>query len=441
MQSSFLRQGSMARGFVAIHVGAGFHSDANSKELKALCKKACKEAMECLRRGLSSVEAVSLAISVLEKSCQTNAAMGSNLSLMGTVECDASIMDGHGNFGAVGAVEGVVNPIQVANALLKESAQGSLPLGRVPPLVLVGDGASLWAKQHQLETCSAEDLITDRARAVYLDHVTRLEEVTRDVTLTRSLSESPGDGLLAAMEVRGGGGGGSMSSSLDVEVAVAVSQERGEPCQQKGWRKGCGLGKHPRHKEAQNPVKKKPAAETTCAGPAPSHAPLDTVGAICLDMKGEAAAGVSSGGISLKSPGRVGQATMYGCGCWADNEVREDSRAVAASTSGTGEYIIKTMLAKECAMAMADSSLRTVLDEQFLHSKRLRHVEQKLAGAIAFSLTANNVLHFSWGHTTESMCIGFMAAAHKEPTAIISKMENPERSGLTSHVQALRIRC
>ena len=50
-----------------------------------------------------------------------------------------------------------------------------------------------------------------------------------------------------------------------------------------------------------------------------------------------------------------------------------------------------------------------------------------------------DVLQFSWGHTTESMCIGFMSGTHKDPTAVISKMDNPERSGFVSHVQALRI--
>ena len=43
---------------------------------------------------------------LLQDSPLTNAGLGSNLSLTGTVECDASIMEGGGGYGAVGAVQG-----------------------------------------------------------------------------------------------------------------------------------------------------------------------------------------------------------------------------------------------------------------------------------------------------------------------------------------------
>lgn len=45
---------------------------------------------------------------------------------------------------------------------------------------------------------------------------------------------------------------------------------------------------------------------------------LDTVGAVVF-FGGKISAGVSSGGTFLKHPGRVGQAGVYGTGCWADS--------------------------------------------------------------------------------------------------------------------------
>ena len=50
------------------------------------------------------------------------------------MECDASVMDGGGGFGAVGAVQGLVNPVNVALKLFQENSQGCLSLGRVPPV-------------------------------------------------------------------------------------------------------------------------------------------------------------------------------------------------------------------------------------------------------------------------------------------------------------------
>ena len=74
-------------------------------------------------------------MSVLENSEVTNAGYGSQLTEEGTVECDASIMDGSdGSFGAVGAAPGLGNPIVVAAQLLRESKLGTLPLGRIRPM-------------------------------------------------------------------------------------------------------------------------------------------------------------------------------------------------------------------------------------------------------------------------------------------------------------------
>lgn len=60
--------------------------------------------MNVLRVGGSAVEAVEMAIIVLEDREITNAGFGSNLTLDGVVECDATIVDHLGRSGAVGAV-------------------------------------------------------------------------------------------------------------------------------------------------------------------------------------------------------------------------------------------------------------------------------------------------------------------------------------------------
>ena len=60
--------------------------------------------MTFLKNGGSAVDAVEMAIRVLEDKEITNAGYGSNLAVDGSVECDATIVDHFGRSGAVGAV-------------------------------------------------------------------------------------------------------------------------------------------------------------------------------------------------------------------------------------------------------------------------------------------------------------------------------------------------
>ena len=80
--------------------------------------------------------------------------------------------------------------------------------------------------------------------------------------------------------------------------------------------------------------------DLTFAGPQFAN---DTVGAVALDMHGNIAAGTSTGGTLNKAPGRVGDSSLIGCGCYADNQ------SAACSVTGWGEPIMKLVLAKRAA--------------------------------------------------------------------------------------------
>lgn len=64
--------------------------------------------MRQLKDGKSAIEAVEEAVRVLEDKEITNAGFGSNLTIDGTVECDATMVDHLGRSGACGAVPSTV---------------------------------------------------------------------------------------------------------------------------------------------------------------------------------------------------------------------------------------------------------------------------------------------------------------------------------------------
>ena len=85
-------------------------------------------------------------------------------------------------------------------------------------------------------------------------------------------------------------------------------------------------------------------AATFTFGASPSQQPAEpldpdrkhgTVGAVACDQHGHIAAATSTGGITNKQPGRVGDSPIIGAGCYADDAT------CAVSSTGTGEMFIR----------------------------------------------------------------------------------------------------
>ena len=98
-------------------------------------------------------------------------------------------------------------------------------------------------------------------------------------------------------------------------------------------------------------------------GPTRSH---DTVGAVALDAQGNIAAATSTGGTLNKAPGRVGDSSLIGCGCYADN------RSAAVSTTGWGEPMMKLVLAKWTADRVENGMAPQEAAQQALYYMKTR---------------------------------------------------------------------
>ncbi len=111
--------------------------------------------------------------------------------------------------------------------------------------------------------------------------------------------------------------------------------------------------------------------------------PIDTAGAIALDIAGNLAAGNSTGGTSFKHPGRVGDSALPGCGVYADN------RYGACCCTGWGEQIMRLVLAK----GIVDDLERGAAAEKAARSAlaRLNRFESGRGGLIILTLTGRAV--------------------------------------------------
>ncbi|OZI51124.1 isoaspartyl peptidase/L-asparaginase family protein [Bordetella genomosp. 4] len=135
--------------------------------------------------------------------------------------------------------------------------------------------------------------------------------------------------------------------------------------------------------------------------PAPAD-PLDadkkfgTVGAVAVDAQGNVAAATSTGGITNKQVGRVGDAPMIGAGCYANNGT------CAVSTTGTGEMFIRIVAAYDVSALMEYQGASLEAAASRVVHEKLPTIEGK-GGLIAVDGQGNVTLPFN----TEGMYRGY----------------------------------
>ena len=267
----------MAGPVLVIHGGAG--GDGPWKGMTSLDpgRISCMENVlstvgKFLSEGISALEAVTIAVEMMEDEPLFNAGKGSVLDENGQVTMDASIMRGSDQAaGSVVNVSKVRYPIRVANALLQ----------RGWPVMLNGIAADNFGIEAGVEAVNADFLVTDLRQAQWKKwHDTRAAIGSTDED----------------------------DSVLDHDLEGRVETEFSDEPQ--------GMG---------------------------------TVGAVALDVLGNLAAATSTGGMTGKPSGRIGDTPIIGAGTWADERI-------AISCTGVGEAYIRTCAAHELAIRMRNDN-------------------------------------------------------------------------------------
>ena len=140
--------------------------------------------------------------------------------------------------------------------------------------------------------------------------------------------------------------------------------------------------------------------------PTTSH---DTVGAVALDRDGNIAAATSTGGTLNKAPGRLGDSSLIGCGCYADN------LSAAASTTGWGEPIMKLVLAKWTVDRIQAGNM-----PEWSAQEAMNYLQQRVNGHGGI-IVLDPRGHFGIAHNTPRMAWAYRTV-HKQDAGIVREM-------------------
>ena len=118
---------------------------------------------------------------------------------------------------------------------------------------------------------------------------------------------------------------------------------------------------------------------------------MGTVGAVAIDKKGNLAAATSTGGMTAKRYGRIGDAPIIGAGNFADNS------SCAVSATGHGEFFIRYQVASDiCARVKYQKIAANIAAQQVL-------AELKQVGGDGGVIVVDNKGQLSWVFNTEGM--------------------------------------
>ena len=279
-----------------VHGGAwAIPADARGAH-EAGVRRALEAGFEILARAGSALDAVEAAVTILEDDETFDAGRGSFLTSDGRVQLDALLMDGgRMKAGGVACVERLRNPIRAARLVLEKSEH----------VYFVGAGAEEFARAHGMELIENGELVLERERVRLAVAQAREKAGLKDVTFSGILRDDKGRETAVVDE-----GPGSRVEGQAKDESPGTGDIGAE-----------GLG-------------------TEGLGDDPKPDSHDTVGAVALDGRGNLAAATSTGGTLNKTPGRVGDSSLIGCGCYADN------LSAAVSLTGWGEPIMKLVLGK-----------------------------------------------------------------------------------------------
>ena len=262
-------------GFV-IHGGAGVITRGSltperEKEYRAKLEEALLAGYKALQDGKSGLDAIEIAIRIMEDSPLFNAGKGAVFTHDGKNELDASIMDGKTlAAGAVAGLRHVKNPITLARAVMEKSEH----------VMMIGEGAEKFAKEQRIELVDEKYFWTqprwDSLQKILKEDAEKAKEVQSPKPKVQGQKEPTSDSRLLTLDYNRFG----------------------------------------------------------------------TVGAVALDKNGDLAAGTSTGGMTNKKYGRVGDAPIIGAGTYANNQ------SCAVSATGWGEYFIRLGVARDISSLM-----------------------------------------------------------------------------------------